>query len=90
MNQVVAAAQARVAADFTDAKDLYMCLEIFNLDVWLPLLPLASSQSLRGLEGAALRLARKLRSYLDYFLDSSIGVQDDRRLDTSGSHRSAA
>ena len=57
MNQVVAAAQARVAADFTDAKDLYMCLEIFNLVVWLPLLPLATSQSLRNLEGAPIRLA---------------------------------
>ena len=67
MNQVVAAAQARVAADFSDATDFYMSLEIFDLVVWLPLLPLASSQSLRNPEGVALRLARKLRSYLGYF-----------------------
>ena len=66
MNQVIVAAQARVAADFTDATDFYMCLEVFNLDVWLPLLPLASSQSIRS-EGDGLRLARKLRAYLDYF-----------------------
>ena len=43
-----------------------MCLEVFNLDVWLPLLPLASSQSLLP-AGDGLRLSRKLRAYLDYF-----------------------
>ena len=67
MKQVVDAASARVAADFTDATDFYMCLEIFNLDVWLPFLTLASSQSIPRSEGAGLRLARKFRLYLDHF-----------------------
>ena len=64
MNQVIAACQARLFAEFTDATDFYMCLEVFNLDVWLPLLPLASSQSLLP-EGDGLRLSRTSRAYLD-------------------------
>ena len=65
MNQVIDAVEARVWADFSDS-DLYMCLEIFDLDAWSPLLPLASSQSISSTD-AGLRLGRKLRAYLDFF-----------------------
>ena len=43
-----------------------MCMEIFDLAEWEPLIALAPSQSLLTLHGhtAPLRLARKLRAYL--------------------------
>ena len=66
MSHVIVAAQGRVFADFIDATDFYMCLEVFNLDVWLPLWALASSQSLIT-DREGMRLARKLRSYLDVY-----------------------
>jgi hypothetical protein len=65
MGQVIAAAEARVFADFHES-DLYMCLEIFDLDAWLPVLPLASSQSVCSTD-TGLRLGRKLRAYFDFF-----------------------
>ena len=45
MHEVIKAARARMAAEFVEA-ELYKSLEIFNPDEWMPLLPLASSQSL--------------------------------------------
>ena len=66
MTPVVEAAIGRVNVEFCD-EDLYMCMEIFDMVVWEPLLALAPSQSLLTLhdDSTPLRLARKLRSWLD-------------------------
>ena len=55
-----------------------MCIEVFDLVVWEPLLPLASSQSLSTLDGhtSPLRLARKLRSYLGATADEYKTLDD--------------
>ena len=67
INAAVTEAKARMNAYFND-RDLYMCLDVFNLDEWVHLLPLASSQSLRTTQDLdGIRLARHLRhgSYHD-------------------------
>jgi hypothetical protein len=62
MHEDCTAARDRMDADFTD-NDLYMCLEVFDLDAWSPLLSLASTQSLLALHDlASIRLAKKLQS----------------------------
>ena len=65
MHAVIGPAKERMAADFTDS-DLYMAMDIFDLDEWEPLVPIASTQSLLSAPGtSALRLARNLRTILD-------------------------
>ena len=77
MIPVVEAAIGRIDVEFCDT-NLYMCIEVFDLVVWEPLLPLASSQGLSTLDGhtSPLRLARKLRSYLDATADEYKTLDD--------------
>ena len=77
MTPVVEASIARLDVEFYD-EDLYMCFELFDLVVWEPLLALAQTQSLLAHGGSttALRLARKLRSYLDKTADEYKTLDD--------------
>jgi len=76
MQSVVGPAKARMAVEFRES-DLYMCMDVFSLDEWVDLLPLAATQSLLSSPGAsALRLARNLRSVLDYFSSEYKTISD--------------
>ena len=70
MQAVVKATQGRMAAEFREA-DLYMCFDVFDLDEWYHLFPLASSQSLMVARARTrvVRLSRNLRGILDYYSD---------------------
>ena len=76
MHAVIGPAKERMAADFTDS-DLYMTMDIFDLDEWEPLVPLASTQSLLSAPGtSALRLARNLRTILDNYSPEHKTIDD--------------
>ena len=67
MMTVAAATKERMAVDFCD-ESLYMCMEVFNLDEWEPLLHLASSHLLINDPGTtAHRMRLSLRKVLDHF-----------------------
>jgi hypothetical protein len=76
MHACIAATKERMAAEFSEV-DLYMCMDVYDLDEWLHLFPLAPSQSLLSTGTIrVLRLQRNLRKIFEYYSTEHRSIDD--------------